>query len=81
MKTLLEMPGDQFDLLLAGCVESDREYAILKNGLVTPYGENADSPRTAVVLCNPAEAKLLIALTSKLGPDAVQRLRQYPVEE
>ena len=81
MKTLLEMPGDQFDLLLASCGETDREYAILKNGLVTPYGENSDSPRTAVVLCNDVEAKLLVALTRKLGDDAVQRLRQYPAEE
>jgi hypothetical protein len=81
MKTLLEMPGDQFDLLLAGCRETDREYAILKNGLVTPYGEYAESPRTAVILCDEAEAKLLIALAGKLGTDAVQRIRQYPAEE
>ena len=77
MKILVEIPGDQFDLLLSNCADTDREYSILKNGLITPYADG-DGSRTAVILCNEDEAKLVIALAHTLGEDAVQCIRQYP---
>ena len=81
VKILLEMPGDQLDLLLASCTETAREYAILKNGLVTPYGENNGSSRTAVILCDDVEAKLIIALARRLGDDIARQIRQYPARD
>lgn len=56
MKTLIEMSPKHFDRLLAKCAVSDREYSIMKNGLLTPYGENLNSSRTVVILCKPEEA-------------------------
>lgn len=42
VKTLIEMPLDDYNALLAKCPATDREYEILKNGLITPYGEGND---------------------------------------
>ena len=78
---LLEMPGDQFDLLIANCTETDRVYAILRNGLVTPYGENKGSLRAAVILCDETDAKLVVAFAKSLGNEIARSIRQYPANE
>jgi hypothetical protein len=78
VKILLEMPGDQFDFLVTNCTAADRVYAVLKNGLVTPYGENNGSSRAAVILCDEADAKLVIALARKLSDNLARQIRQYP---
>ena len=81
VKLLLEMPGDQFEFLITNCTSVDRVYAILKNGLVTPYGENNGSSKAAVILCDEADAKLVIALARNLSGDLARQIRQYPAKD
>jgi hypothetical protein len=75
VKNLVEMPLDDYNALLAKCTVVDREYEILKNGLVTPFGDG--NSQIVVVLCADAEAKLLFKLARRIHPKAVQRIRQY----
>ena len=75
------MPEEQFDFLITNCTAADRPYAILKNGLVTPYGENNGSSRTAVILCDEADAKLVMALARKLNVKLARQIRQYPAAD
>ena len=77
MKTLVEMSKEHFDRLLAKCPVSDREYEIMKNGVITPYGETGKSPRTVVILCERTEAKLILDLARRLYPVAARQIRQY----
>jgi hypothetical protein len=80
VKILLEMPGDQFEFFISNFTAADRVYAILKNGLVTPYGDNGSS-RAAVILCDEADAKLVIALARKLSDNLARQIRQYPASD
>ena len=77
MKILVEIPLDDYNVLLAKCATTDREYEILKNGLITPYADGDDSSHTVVVLCAEADAGLLLELTRKTDPEALERMRQY----
>jgi hypothetical protein len=81
MKTLVEMSSEHFDRLLAKSAVSDREYEILKNGVVTDYGEKGKWPRTVVILCDPADAKLLLNFARRVYPVAYRQIRQYPAGE
>lgn len=60
---------------------SDREYEILKNGVITQYGEKSKSARSVVILCDPADAKLLLSFARRLYPVASRQIRQYPAGE
>jgi hypothetical protein len=81
MKTLVEMPLNDYDVLLAKCPATDREYEILKNGLITPYADSSDSTRTVVILCQPGEAELILRLAQRLHPGAAPHIRQYPAAD
>lgn len=81
VKTLVEMPLDDYNALLAKCAVTDREYEILKNGLITPYGDGNDSTRTVVVLCTEPDAKLIDELAHRIDPGVAQRMRQYPAAD
>ena len=78
VKTLVEMLLDDYNALLSKCPVTDREYVILKNGLITPYSDGNDSTQTVVVLCAEADAKLVYDLARRIRPHAAQRMRQYP---
>lgn len=71
------MPLDDYNALLTKCTVTDREYEILKNGLITPYGDGNTSTQVVVVLCAEADAKLLFELARKIDPKAARRMRQY----
>ena len=75
------MPPDDYSVLLAKCAATDREYEVLKNGLITPYGDGNDLTQTVVVLCTEADAKLVYELARRVHPDAAQRMRQYPAAD
>jgi hypothetical protein len=77
MKTLIEMTLEYYNRLLAGVVESDREYAILKNGLLTRYGETGEDPRTIVILCQSDEANQIFDLAKRLFPGVTPQIRKY----
>jgi hypothetical protein len=75
MKNLVEMPLEDYNALLAKCTAADREYEILKNGLITPYGDG--NTQIVVVLCAGPDAKRLFKLARRTKPNAVERMRQY----
>lgn len=75
MKNLVEMPLEDYNALLAKCTVVDREYEILKNGLVTPFGDG--NTQIVVVLCADTDAELLFELARRVYPKAAQRIRQY----
>ena len=77
MKTVVEMSTEHFDRLLTKCAESDREYAIMKTGVIAPYGETGKPRRTVVIRCEPADAKLVLSLARRLYPSVVRRGREY----
>jgi len=77
MKTLIEMTLAYYNELLAGVAESDREYAILKNGLLTRYGENDDDLRTIIILCQLDEANQIFELATRLFPGVAPEIRKY----
>ena len=81
MKNLVEMPLDDYNVLLAKCTVTDREYEILKNGLITPYGDGDTSTQVVVVLCAGADAKLLFKLARTVHPEAAKRIRQYTASD
>jgi len=77
MKTLIEMTLAYYNELLAGVAESDREYAILKNGLLTRYGDNDDDLRTIIILCQSDEADQIFELATRLFPGVAPEIRKY----
>jgi hypothetical protein len=81
VKTLVEMSFEHYDRLLAKCPATDREYQILKNGVIAPYGETGKSRRVVVLLCEKSEAKLVLDLARRLYPMATREIREYPSAE
>lgn len=75
MKNLVEMPLEDYNALLGKCTAADREYEILKNGLITPYGDG--NTQIVVVLCAGSDAKRLFKLARRTNPNVVERMRQY----
>lgn len=70
MRTLIEMPVEHYDLLLAECDIASREYSILKNGLVLRT-DNSGEKRVIEILCDKEEAEKLLDAASRLYPKAV----------
>lgn len=81
MKTLIELTFQDYNRILEECPELDREYAILKNGLLTPYVESRDDTRTVIILCNADEAKAIIDLAKRLFPNATPKIGTYAAME
>ena len=81
VKTLVELPLDDYDVLLAKCPTTHVMYEILKNGLVTPYPDGNDSTRTVVILCTEADAAKILDLARQLYPSAAPNIRQYPAAD
>lgn len=75
------MSFEHYDRLLAKCPATDREYQILKNGVIAPYGETGKSRRVVVLLCEKSEAKLVLDLARRLYPIATREIREYPAAE
>ena len=75
------MPLDDYNSLLARCTATAREYEILKNGLITPYGDGEKPTPVVLVLCTEADAKALLKLARKIHRDAAGRMRQYPAAD
>lgn len=70
MRTLIEMPTEHYDLFLAECDITSREYSILKNGLVLRT-DNSGEKRVIEILCDKEEADRLLDAARRLYPKAV----------
>ena len=71
MKVLIEMPEEHYDLLVAECNITSREYSILKNGVVTRDQQSGSDRRMIEILCETEEADQLLDIANRLYPSAV----------
>jgi len=78
MKTLIEMSLNHYNRLLATCPESNREYEIIKNGLVTECIKAGNDPHTVVIVCKSEEARMILDLAMRRYPAAIPRIRELP---
>jgi hypothetical protein len=69
MKTAVSLPVETYNGLLGRCLLTSREYAILKNGVVS---RDAENNRDAVrILCEAGDAELVYSLADRFYPAAV----------
>ena len=66
------MPLRTYDGLVDNCDQSSREYAILKNGLIIRRPKGDHFERIMEIRCEMEEADKLLALASKVYPEAVE---------
>jgi len=69
VKILIEISPEHYDHFVAKCDGESREYAILKNGVVT-RDPNNDETRVIEILCDKEEAMKLRDAASRLCPEA-----------
>jgi hypothetical protein len=74
MKVLIEMSQEHYDLLVAECDITSREYSILKNGIVVRHQEAGRDGQTIQILCEKEEAEGLLETAVRLYPDAVPEI-------
>ncbi len=74
MKVLIEMTPEHYELFVAECDITSREYTILKNSVVTgqPY---ARENRMVWILCDRDEAKLLLDTAARVYPEVVATIK------
>jgi hypothetical protein len=70
MKILIELSLKDYDLFVAECDITSREYTILKNGIVASDQSEGHERRIMTVLCDAEEAALLLDAATKLYPKA-----------
>lgn len=78
MKTLIEMSLNHYHRLLATCRESNREYEIMRNGLVTKCVRAGSDPHTVVIVCKSEEARMILDLAMRRYPVSIPRIREIP---
>jgi hypothetical protein len=71
MKVLIQMSQEHYDLFVAECDITSREYSILKNSIVVRNQETGEERRTIEILCDKEEADQLLDTATRLYPDAV----------
>ncbi|MEX0805814.1 MAG: hypothetical protein WD688_21225 [Candidatus Binatia bacterium] len=69
MKVLIEMSPEHYELFVAECDITSREYSILKNSLVARDPAEPDR-RTIKILCDKEEALQLLDAAKRLYPNA-----------
>jgi hypothetical protein len=74
MAVLLKMPLDVYLIFIERCPARRREYAVLENAIVE-HGQD-DSVPTVHVLCDTADAQLLLQRAELFYPDALPYMQQ-----
>jgi hypothetical protein len=77
VKTLLEMSVEHHRELLAKCAALNREYAVLKNGIVIPSANSDGAPPNVAIVCEPVQAKHILDLVSQLYPEAAPHIQEF----
>ena len=71
MKTLIAMPIATYQGLLGRCLLASREYAILKNAIISHVPTNAREGNMVEIFCDIEDAQLLLDLAKRAFPVAV----------
>ena len=73
MKILIKIPPEHYDLFVAECDITSREYSILKNAVVAR--DINDDKRVIEILCDTEEADRLLDLAKRRYPEIVPAIR------
>jgi len=68
---IIEIPVDHYDRFLALCDPASHEYEILKDGFIAHRPKDSRYERIVEISCEMQDARLLLALASKICPVAV----------
>lgn len=71
MKILIAMPIARYQGFLGRCLLSSREYAILKNAIISHVPTNAREGNIVEIFCDIEDAKLLLDLAKRAFPEVV----------
>jgi hypothetical protein len=70
VKVLIEITPERYELFLAECDITSREYTILKNGVISRDQSDGRDRRVIEILCDEDEATQLLDAAARLYPDA-----------
>ena len=70
MKVLIKMSSEDYELFVAECDITSREYTILKNSIVPSDQSDGGERKTIEILCDKDEAALLLEAAIRLYPKA-----------
>lgn len=73
MKILIKIPPEHYDLFVAECDITSREYSILKNAVVAR--DISEDKRVIEILCDTEEADRLLDLAKRRYPEVVPSIR------
>lgn len=73
MKILIEMSPEHYDLFVAECDITSREYSILKNGVVAR--EPKEDKPVIEILCDKDEVDRLLDAAKRRYPEALPAIR------
>jgi hypothetical protein len=73
VKILIKIPPEHYDLFVAECDITSREYSILKNAVVAR--DISDDKRVIEILCDTEEADRLLDLAKRRYPEVVPSIR------
>ena len=76
VKITVEIDYNRYYRLLARCEMSSRDYAIMKNSVVSTDGEHGQEHGMVTIVCEVGEAKMLLNHASRFYPDAVPNIEK-----
>ena len=74
MKVAVTFPVGTYNVLLGRCLLTSREYAVLRNGVVSRDSDRSHDTGRVRILCGPEDARLLFALAARAYPDAISQI-------
>jgi hypothetical protein len=75
MKTAFELSPENYDGLLSKVTERSLAYSILKNGIVNYRSEEGTECRVIDILCDPAEAEVVLRIAGEVWPKAADEIK------
>jgi hypothetical protein len=73
-KIIIEMSPEHYDGLLSKVVVGSLAYSLLKNGIVDSQPQNGNERRVIDILCEPVEARALLAVANEVWPKAASEI-------
>ena len=65
-----------YDGLMSKCQRGSAEFAILMRGIIVEHSRHGEIERIVEIRCELGKAKLLLALATKVYPDAVSEIQK-----
>jgi hypothetical protein len=81
MKIAIELSAENYDGLLSKLTERSLAYSILKSGIVNYRSEEGIERRVIDILCEPAEAEVVLRIAGEVWPEAVSEIRNSVIRK